>query len=315
VRSASVPTPARRVATGKANRVTVCIASLFTWYHTDGTTQLAVLTASDRMITAGDIEYEPNQIKMTTFTRRIVGLFAGDFPTHSDAIAITRAALASDPSMNVAQVADTYGAALAKMRRKRAETTILAPLGLTSDAFLSRQHELAPSLVSDLSLQLQSYPASDTEALIVGSDDTSGYIYQVDGAGHVNCYNDVNFAAIGIGGWHARSQLMLSQYAIGHGLAEAMVAVYRAKKSAEVAPGVGQRTDMYTITRDGLEIVHPDAFAAVDEQYNEQYNKYKGARDLLLNSAVNDLMAILNERSGQQKPPSSPPPPSAAPEA
>jgi hypothetical protein len=48
-----------------------------------------IVTASDRMITIGDIEYEPAQTKVITFATRTVALFAGDM----GALAIIMSAL------------------------------------------------------------------------------------------------------------------------------------------------------------------------------------------------------------------------------
>lgn len=179
--------------------VTVCIASLFTWHHTDGSTQFAVLTASDRMITAEDVEYEPNQLKIAFFTSHIFAMVAGDFPTHSDAIGRVRLEINRNPQLNVYGVAQAYGRVLCDIKREHAERSVLLPLSLTSETLLSRAHELPNWLVSDLTLQLQGYQGADVQALVVGSDQNSGYIYLVGADGRASCYNDVNFAAIGIG--------------------------------------------------------------------------------------------------------------------
>ncbi len=74
--------------------VTVCVATLFRWnYGKPG--QLddwasAGLIMSDRRITTGDIEYEPNQTKFAYITPRAIVAVAGDLSLHSEAILKTR---------------------------------------------------------------------------------------------------------------------------------------------------------------------------------------------------------------------------------
>ena len=232
-------------------------------------------------------------------------MVAGDFPTHSDAIGRVRLEINRNPQLNVYGVAQAYGRVLCDIKREHAERSVLLPLSLTSETLLSRAHELPNWLVSDLTLQLQGYQGADVQALVVGSDQNSGYIYLVGADGRASCYNDVNFAAIGIGGWHARSQLMLSKYSVSHGLAGALVAVYRAKKSAEVAPGVGPHTDMFIVTKNGTEPVGQDAVAAVDLQYTT----YKAARDSLVASGVADLMRYVTDIQGKPSTLNATPPP------
>ena len=44
--------------------VTVCIAIAIPWFYGPGDFGQAIVTASDRMMTAGDIEYEPANYKV-----------------------------------------------------------------------------------------------------------------------------------------------------------------------------------------------------------------------------------------------------------
>ena len=57
--------------------------------------------------------------------------------------------------------------------------------------------------------------------------------------GIVTHHHDINFAAIGIGSGHAKSYLMFSKYQKLTPYFRAFPILYRAKKQAEVAPGVG----------------------------------------------------------------------------
>jgi hypothetical protein len=85
-----------------------------------------------------------------------------------------------------------------------------------------------------------------TATLVAGVDASGPHIFAIyDGTPMQT--DSVGFAAIGIGGRHAESQLMLAQYAPDVSTSAAMMLVFLAKSRAEVAPGVGPDTDMFAI--------------------------------------------------------------------
>ena len=97
-----------------SDSVTVCIAVLFRWnYAEEGKKdeyRPTVLTASDRMLTAADVQYEPKQRKIASFGKSIA-LVAGDLQLHSEAILQTEKEIRGrdlDPQ-NIAQI---YGRAM-----------------------------------------------------------------------------------------------------------------------------------------------------------------------------------------------------------
>jgi hypothetical protein len=69
----------------------------------------------------------------------------------------------------------------------------------------------------------------------------------LEGEGDVECLDTVGFAAIGIGRWHANSQFMFAGHDRFKPIPETLLLTYAAKRRAEVSPGVGEGTDMFTI--------------------------------------------------------------------
>ena len=63
--------------------MTVCIAAVCHMNREGGP---LVVTASDRMITIGGLEYEPEQTKTVFLASRTVALFAGDMQLHATAV-------------------------------------------------------------------------------------------------------------------------------------------------------------------------------------------------------------------------------------
>ena len=206
------------------------------------------------MITAGDVQYEPRQTKYARITPKILIVIAGDYSMHSQGIKKTMAHFRLSASATPEDVAIYYGRSIQALKLKEAEDFFLAPLGLNSDSFLAQQKDMAPHFVSLLTEQMQGYRGEEAEALVVGSCNGLIDIYGVDTKGVIACYNDVGFAAIGSGAWHAKSRLMQAGYVNTTTFAGALSFTYAAKKASEISPGVGPNTDIMLVFRDNYEV-------------------------------------------------------------
>ena len=104
------------------------------------------------------------------------------------------------------------------------------------------------NLVQQITVELINFQAPDVETILTGVDQEVPYthIYLIKN-GDISCQDTIGFAAIGIGSWHANSQLMFAGHTRWKSFPETLLLVYSAKKRAEVAPGVGEATDMITI--------------------------------------------------------------------
>jgi 20S proteasome alpha/beta subunit len=277
--------------------VTVCIAARCIWnYPQQGGVPAgfgpAVLTLSDRMITFGDVEYEPNQQKVGNLTRNILLLISGDYSIHSQALMDTRKQIGANASISVHDAALIYGHCLQQIKLRAAENDVLAPLGLNTDTFIAQQRDMSPALVETLAMRLQGYSGEYIEALIVGIDVGSdlGSIYHVDNRGTVSCFNDIGFASIGAGAWHAKSRLMQFGYEKNTPFVTALGMTYAAKKSAEVAPGVGKTTDIKIIFRHHVEPLMDATQNKLQELY-EEYEKGHQALGVTAIQRLNDWFA------------------------
>jgi 20S proteasome alpha/beta subunit len=276
--------------------VTVCIAALFRFNYAKMGDPLdvgtAVLTLSDRMVTAGDVQYEPNQLKIGHITPHVIILIAGEYSVHSQAILATHKQVDADVTTSPFNVALIYGQALQAVRQRQAEDLILAPIGLNTETFLAQQKDMSDRFVDSITSQLQGFSGPEVEALIVGMDNGIGHIYEVDKYGTVRCFDDIGFAAIGIGAWHAKSRLMQAGYVNTLGLAPALAATFAAKKAAEIAPGVGKSTDIRIVARDYIFPLWENTALKAALLYDEYENK----RLALSLDAIEQLQASLNER-------------------
>lgn len=106
---------------------------------------------------------------------------------------------------------------------------------------------MSSSFVEQVTTALIRFQLPATSAIIAGVDSTNyAHIYSVQGTTSM-CADHVGFASIGMGAWHANSQLMLARHDKLRPLEETLRLVYAAKKRSEVAPGVGRDTDMVVV--------------------------------------------------------------------
>lgn len=151
--------------------MTVCIATLFRWnYAPLGQPPkhgIAGFVASDRKITAGDIEYEPQQLKLSFITPRTVIMIAGDYAIHSEALRKLSKIVQNNAAFLPENVALQYGQQIQAIKRRYAEDLYLSPLGMNTDTFLSQQKEFSDGFVARITDQLQRYQGEPVEALIV----------------------------------------------------------------------------------------------------------------------------------------------------
>jgi hypothetical protein len=254
--------------------VTVCVAAMF-----GGN---AIIGASDRMLTSGDIQFEPQQQKIINLTSSIAIMVAGDSSMQAEIIQNVQADVSkrieAEPQnwWNVKDVAELYSYYYDIARFTRAEKQILTPLGLNGNTFISRQKEMDTELIRQLSTELKYFVPPSIAAIFAGVDNSGAHIY-LSNNGNLTCQDLVGFAAIGIGSWHANSQMMFAGHTKWKPLPETLLLVYSAKKRAEVAPGVGEATDMFMVGAQlgSYFVIHDDVLKElkkiyIDEQARER---------------------------------------------
>jgi hypothetical protein len=224
--------------------VTVCIAA-----RADG----IIVGASDRMLTSGDIQFEPaTGAKIIVLTSSIFLLEAGDSSIQAEissrVLAAVRKRVEETPRewWRVSDVVDLYLQYYNEVRNKRAEIAILSSFGLTIDLFVHQDVALPESLIKEIATELINYKIPTVETIVAGVDEFGPHIWTIDD-NRPNCVDTVGFAAIGVGARHASSQFMLARHSWNSPFPDTLLLTYVAKKRSEVAPGVGVGTDMLIV--------------------------------------------------------------------
>lgn len=239
------------------------------------------------MITAADVQYEPQQKKAAYFGKSML-LVAGDMAVHSQAIADAEKEI-QDRDLTPHEVARVYGRCIQSINRQQAENEILAPLALSADTFLGDQKNFSPAFVELITNQLQQRRPVDSEALVVGSDGEHSHIYQIDSYGNDTCLDALGFGAIGIGAWHAKSRLMQVGHTSTRLWAASLASLFAAKKNAEIAPGVGVHTDMHIVMKDGPFPM----WEHIPPELQKLYQKYSAEISSLADRMIGELEQFL----------------------
>ncbi len=262
-----------------------------------------VVCASDRMITIDDLEYEPEQTKIIYMASQTVGLFAGDMQLHASVVprvmARIKTIIAEKNNIFVEEIAELYAEEFGNYRRLRAEKYFLAPLNLTSENFLSKQHEMLQDVAFDLTNKMLNASIT-SDAIITGVDQTGGHIYRIHDPGVATCLDTAFFGAIGIGEPHASSQFMLAKFEKRWPVEKTLFLTYSAKTLAEAAAGVGKQTDMcvirpghsiYALTKEDLDKLDSLLSAATQKSEAARQEAYTSIREYIEESTRKEAEA------------------------
>ena len=230
--------------------MTVCIGAICD----DGN---AVVVASDKMVTFGQpinlqTEPDPKFKKIYELTASSVALFSGSVPDGEEIISNVKANIGGQRISihNIAvKVKDEYSS----LKNIRVEDTILKPL-LKVD-FNGFQQLITNSSSSQILTQILGIISQHNlqlDILIAGSDDTGCHLWTVTHPGQLLCLDALGYASIGSGGIHASIRLSLGHQSRVANIINTFYNVNEAKKSSEIAPGVGRDTDMALIKDDRI---------------------------------------------------------------
>ena len=233
--------------------MTVCVAALCK--EADG--RSTVFGASDRMMTAGDVQFEPYQWKAWMLTNSVVALLAGDAALQAEIMLNVdrdvKLRVAEEPERwwTVEEAAYLCSRYYTEVKKRRAESKVLGPLGLDAGTFATKPLGMPDVVVREIASDMVNFEIPGVETIVLGIDPTPQYAHiwtVIDGS--VECADTIGFAAIGYGHSHASSQFMVAKHTKHSPSPDTLYLTYSAKRRAEVAPFVGQGTDMFSVGPD-----------------------------------------------------------------
>lgn len=285
--------------------MTVCVAAICQ--------KAMIICASDRMLTAGDIQFEPQQPKVWVLPPSILMLSAGDPGLHAEVFyrisdEVRGRGEEEAGNLAVGEIADLYSRFCGEALLRRAEIAVLSPHGLSADTFIARQKEMEPSFIERTASKMENFQSLEhVEVIICGVDQVGTHVYVVEDE-KITCRDPVGFAAVGAGGGHADSQMMLGGHTNGKSFAETLLLTYLAKKRAEVAPGVGEATDMFVIGPGrSFTLLSPTHFDRLHAEYKKVARAEARANQRGKERISEYIEGVLKSITAQQAQPAPPP--------
>ncbi len=241
--------------------MTVCIAAICE------NRRLAIV-ASDRMLTISypPVKFDHTESKIFPVNSHCLALFAGEGLKAPELISKIRASLVGNPSTQM--VVDVTKELYQASRIEEAEELFLIPRTIDRNDLYRRGINIPADLFNLIDRQLSEHDYG-LELLISGCDDSGAHVYSVRNPGVADCFDLLGFTAIGVGYLYAMQVFIAHSYKVSFNTVEALNIVFAAKKAAEVAPGVGQGTDLALISENGFEFLDSVTLDELCKIYDE----------------------------------------------
>lgn len=235
-----------------------------------------VLTVSDRMVSTGDmtLAFEHPRRKAQPISDKAVVLSAG---TVHEPDLIRDARERTRGKERIRDIAEVLKEVYQELRACHIEDEVLRPLaGLQSfKEYHEKQKSLHDNVVFEINAAIRKYTVG-LHLLLVGVDE-GGHLIRVGDPGVCSSFDNLAYCCVGIGDRHADNVFAWYKYSQDMALKDAIYIAFEAKKRAEMAGGVGQRTDIVIIDQHCIKEVQEDSIGILEEAYNER--EAKGARN------------------------------------
>ena len=235
--------------------MTICVAAICNQ-------GACVVVAGDRMVSAPflTVEFDHPNAKIDTISPRCVALSSGDVLCITDILSESSGILGQlqDPSVDL--FTNEIKQRFLRVRTRLLNERLFQPRGLSFENYYTRGQ--IQSIPADLAMVLDNHVLKfqlETSLIVAGTDSSGGHVYCIEDPGTSHCFDRLGYHAIGSGHRHAILSLVTMQHNATVDLPRAIYNVYRAKRQAEMAPGVGLATDMRIIDHKGIQEIGADA--------------------------------------------------------
>lgn len=218
--------------------MTICIAAIC-----EKNGKEHVVFATDHMITAPSGQFEHSITKFKELDENTIAMLSGQALLFDSLIKISKKNLSFEKKKEEI---------FTNIRNKREESIkneLLSKYGIEKTVLLNALAGQIPNpFINTMLLSLAEYELK-TLILLIGFDKGVCQISEISEYGIVD-FRDINFHAIGSGAGQAINTLLFQRHSKTNDIKETLYNVYKAKRNAEVAGGVGRETDVLVLCKD-----------------------------------------------------------------
>jgi 20S proteasome alpha/beta subunit len=261
--------------------MTVCIGALCD-------TGRAVVVASDCQVTLGAaLEIEHPAGKINPLVPGILVMTSGDRVLGAEVIEKARERLASwKGTLTVRAAAETLCTTFKQKHRERVESVVLVPRGYTFDSFhKSAAQQMSKDLFEGISKQIFDFGLNAVEFLVCGIDASGAHLFRVfytglNGGDWMQWLDSLTYYAIGGGQGAAVARLAIERQGSALSIQQTLFNVFAAKKTAEIAPGVGRETDVVIVTAGGAIELSPEQMRKLERVWTAHQEAFANVKGL-----------------------------------
>ncbi len=245
----------------------------------------AIVMASDRMLARGQLSYqfEHDSPKIRVIGSYLLG-YAGTTSYGDDIISHE---YKNTQKGTVRDFIDEFSAFYIKYGNKIVSRVLLESVGLTLETF-NKNPTAYPVPLQQKVYDGLGKAKLNVSIIVCGYDNEQPKLYVVGEYGVFHSAHSIGYVAIGIGEPHAANFYMVNGYTRDTPLKEAVYFAYRAKKSAEIAGGVGQCTDIYILHKGKNAVSYHDG-SDVIKQLDAIHEHHKEKTSVLYKEMVPEI--------------------------
>lgn len=276
--------------------MTICIAALCDQGR-------SIVVASDRMLSAPflTIEFDHPDAKINHINHRCIALSAGDALSVTDVLSDASGVSNQLQNPTVQFLTNEVRKRFSQIRQNHLDERLFQPRGLQfSEYYKGGLIQHVPSeLAMVLDNQVQGFELG-VSLIIAGVDSSGGHIFSIVDPGISQCFDRVGYHAIGIGHRHAILNLVGLQQNKNTDVKNTICNVFFAKKYAEIAPGVGQSTDLRILHMRGSTSITVEVLDKLQEMFKKCSTQNKQYIDREVESL--DIGESNDEQRGDDEP-------------
>ena len=266
--------------------LTICIGTIC-----DNGKKAIVIT--DRMVTSSGLSVEfEHETKIQKLAEKCLIVTAGDASIHEEILRPVEEKYKNIDSPKISDIVDDIKQEWCNLRIRIIEENFFRPRNLTMNEYYERQADFIEYFISSAEDYIVNEELIDLELLLIGIDIYGAHLYYITDPGTSRPYTSLGFCSIGSGEPHAENSLIANHFSRTWTLEEAMYLTYEAKKQAEIAPGVGEYTNIAYVDEKECHFVSDETIKKLHHIYEKKDEQIIEPSKKLMSQMIKEIKIV-----------------------